>query len=149
MCDRSVYQGIGDRSTLNAFTRRDVIIVIFVCVLLCGLAWPFINRTRRVRAYVDCSANLKFIGFGVREFANDHGDLAPWNISTNQGGTLEFGILGEQTFRHFQVLSNYINQWHFLICPQDTRKIANNWEDLGNTNISYRSEERRVGKECR
>jgi prepilin-type processing-associated H-X9-DG protein len=111
--------------------------VALVSVLLGGLLWAFVSPTRRVRSYLSCSQNLKQFGLATRLFADDHRNLPPWEFSTNEGGTLEFRMSGEQTFRHFQAQSNYIIAWPILVCPQDTRKAAKNWENLANTNVSY------------
>ncbi|HEV2391227.1 MAG TPA: hypothetical protein VG146_02575, partial [Verrucomicrobiae bacterium] len=39
--------------------------------------------------------------------------------------------------RHFQVQSNYVTAWVVLLCPQDNRDAASNWQSLSNANVSY------------
>src|SRR6266700_1713055 len=85
-------------------------------------SWP-----RRQR--VNCVNNLKQIGLSFRTWALDNGDLHPFNLSTNSGGTMEERALGPDGFDvnsylHFQVMSNDLTTPLILVCPQDTTKKA-------------------------
>jgi prepilin-type processing-associated H-X9-DG protein len=126
------------RSRLHhGFTRTEVLVLVLMLAMLAGLAWAFAGSARRIRRHITCSQNLKEIGLAVPDFARDHGDHAAWEMSTNNGGSLEYGRSGAQTFRHFQVQSNYILDCLLLSCPQDNRDVAASWESLSNTNVSY------------
>lgn len=136
-------RGIGNASLVSrlrlrgGFTRTEVLVVVLVLILFTCLAGVFVDSGRRVRHHLTCSQNLKQIGLAVPDFARDHGDRVAWQISTNDGGSLEYGLSGAQTFRHFQVQSHYIIAWIVLLCPQDNRDAAANWRSLSNANVSY------------
>jgi prepilin-type N-terminal cleavage/methylation domain-containing protein/prepilin-type processing-associated H-X9-DG protein len=128
----------GSRPKLHqAFTLIEVLVVVLVLLLFAGLAWAFVGSARHVHHHLTCSQNLKEIGLAVPDFARDHGNRVGWQISTNEGGSLEYGLSGAQTFRHFQVQSHYINACIILLCPQDNRDAAANWGSLSNANVSY------------
>jgi len=105
--------------------------------VLVALAMLFALPSRRVRHHLTCLQNLGQLGLSIADFAQDHAKRTSWEISTNDGGTLEYCLSGEQTFRHFQLQSNYITAWVVVLCPQDDRVAATNWESLSNANVSY------------
>lgn len=120
----------------SGFTKTDALVLIAVCVVAAMILPAYLRPARRVGSRLTCSINLKEVACAANIFAMDHNGY-PWRVSTNHGGTLEFSHVGEQTFRHFQVLSNEVYTTRGLVCPQDTRKAAARWEELANTNISY------------
>jgi prepilin-type processing-associated H-X9-DG protein len=81
---------------------------------------------------------LKTVGLGLRIYSNDHEDRFPWQVSTNDGGSLEYALTGE-VFRHFQAASNEIGMTKYLLCPSDTTRLPalNFAPALGNSNLSY------------
>lgn len=120
----------------SAFTRIEFVVVIGVCVLMCFVVLETLRPARHISSRLTCSVNLKQFAFAAQMFKDAHAGY-PWEVSTNHGGTEEFAVLNEQTFRHFQTLSNDIYVTLGLICPQDIRQAATNWGNLVNTNLSY------------
>lgn len=122
----------------SAFTRTELLIVVLVCCALGGilLASGFF-RSRRTVSHLTCAMNLRQIGMAGKEFKESHDGLYPWELTTNNEGSLEFASSGGQAFRHFQCQSNFIVAQVVLVCPQDTRQAATNWATMSNTNVSY------------
>lgn len=92
-----------------------------------------------------CWANVTHeIGIGIRAWGIDHHNQYPFNVSTNEGGTLELCARDSEGFdsnawRHFQVLSNELGDPTFLVCPNDHKhKPARDFQSLGPENVSYR-----------
>lgn len=131
----------------NSFPWPTAVIVLcaLVAVLIVWLVNPdFGDRDKARKQEINCVNNLKHIGLAFRQWALDNGDRFPFNVATNEGGTLEWCALdGEgfdaSAFRHFQVLSNELNTPLVLICPKDTgRKPANDFVSLLPENVKYR-----------
>ena len=121
----------------SGFTRVELLVLVVICVVILFILLPGLLRpARHVSSQLTCSVNLRQFAFASQMFERGHAGY-PWMVSTNQGGTEEFDFLGEETFRHFQVLSNDIYVTIGLICPQDARLAATNWGSLVNTNVSY------------
>lgn len=118
------------------FTKLELVVVLFVCCLLAVLLLAYLRTPRQISSRLTCSLNLKQIGFAARLFSQNHGGY-PWAVSTNNGGTHEFNAMGEQTFRHLQVLSNDIYVTVGIVCPQDVRLPAPHWGIMANANVSY------------
>ncbi len=108
-----------------------------VCIILFLILFASLRPARNFSSKLTCTLNLKQFAIAAKMFDDAHAGYS-WDISTNFGGTEEFGELSELTFRHFQVLSNDIYYTLGVICPQDSqRQAATNWGVIANTNISY------------
>ena len=91
-----------------------------------------------------CLSCLAQAGLGARLWAGDNGDRFPFEVTTNQGGTMEFRAIGPDgydtnAFLHFQVMSNELVLPAILVCPGDIfRNAATNFESLRPENVTYR-----------
>lgn len=134
-------------NTESSFPWPTAVIVLcaLVAVLIVSLVNPdFSNRNGPRKQEITCVNNLKHIGLAFRQWALDNGDRFPFNVVTNEGGTLEWCALDREgfdtsAFRHFQVLSNELNTPFILICPKDKgRKPAKDFGSLLAGNVTYR-----------
>jgi hypothetical protein len=122
----------------------------FVAIWLLAVIGLYIqwhrNQVRRgpVAQQITCINNLKQVGLAFRQWALDYGDRFPFNVSTNEGGTLELCAPDKDGFdasaaRHFQVMSNELNTPRILVCPKDKgRKPAKEFASLLPANVTYR-----------
>ena len=108
-------------------------------MLLVGVLLPAMNRNHRRNSSDTRDVNhLKQLGLAGRIFATDNDDRFPWDVSTNSGGTMQYKLDPAFAYRHFQAMSNELNDPRILHCPADRqRQWATNWTSLRNTNISY------------
>jgi hypothetical protein len=91
---------------------------------------------------VTCSSNMKDITLGLRVWAEAHSNQFVFNVSTNQGGTKEQCLIGNDGFDlnpaiHFREMTNGYIIPGLLICPGESRPRATNMQSLLATNISY------------
>ncbi len=128
----------------GAFTLLELLLVITIIAILAGLLLPAIQKAKGRARRVQCVNNLKEMGVAFHSFAHDHDGKFPMQVPTNAGGSLEFlraatNALGSTyfAFRHFQALSNDLVTPRILICPADTRAVADNFRDLKNDQVSY------------
>jgi prepilin-type N-terminal cleavage/methylation domain-containing protein/prepilin-type processing-associated H-X9-DG protein len=127
------------KRALGGYENRGLTIVeVLVVIATLGiiamiiLARPPHDRSIRI----NCTSNLKQVGIAFRVWEGDNGDHYPMTISTKKDGTMEYAG-GSNFFRHFQVMSNELNNPIVLICPQDSRKPADDFTNMSNANISY------------
>ena len=92
---------------------------------------------------VDCQNNLRQIGLSFKVWALEHNDQFPFNVSTNQGGTLELCKPGPDGFdanavAHFRIISKELSTPTFLVCTKDhVKHAAPDFDSLQPDNITY------------
>jgi prepilin-type N-terminal cleavage/methylation domain-containing protein/prepilin-type processing-associated H-X9-DG protein len=128
----------------RGFTLIELLVVMTIIILLAALLLPALGRAGAKGRQIHCLGNLKQIGAGFHLFANDHGDRFPMQVSTNEGGALEFNQFAPDvaglftwTFRNFQVLSNELITPQLLVCRADHRPAASSFATLTDRQVSY------------
>ena len=132
------------RNHAAAFTLLELLVVISIIAILAALLLPALAKTKAKANRISCLNNLKQIGAASHLFANEHGDKFAVEVSTNQGGSLEYNRsvanvagLFVYSFRNFQVLSNELVTPKILVCRSDKRPAATNFATLRDVNVSY------------
>jgi hypothetical protein len=96
-----------------------------------------------VATYQPCLDNLKQISHAFESWAADHKGKFPFDVSTNEGGTLEWcsrgpGQFDQSSFLIFKQMSNVLGSPQILVCPADwLAKPADGFQNLQRTNVSY------------
>jgi type II secretory pathway pseudopilin PulG len=121
-------------------TLIEVVVVFAFVLLLAFLVMSGVPSTgdKRKAMRASCQNNLKQIGIAFRTWASDHNGKYPMDVSTNNGGSMEW-LAGGNMFKHFQVMSNELNNPKILLCPSDDRDLPANYDfaNLRNNNLSY------------
>jgi len=130
------------RNSTAAFTLLELLVVISIIVILAALLLPALAKTKAKANQIACLNNLKQIGAAAHMFAHEHGDKFPVQVSTNQGGSLEYNqtagpVVFSRSFHNFQVMSNELGTPKILVCQSDKRAIATNFITLKDENVSY------------
>jgi prepilin-type processing-associated H-X9-DG protein len=129
-------KSISRRFNQSAFTLVALLVIVAVLALLAAMLLPALAKAKTKSTSINCVNNLKQCGLAFRIWEGDNGDKLPMDVPLAKGGTKEFDT-GADTFRHFQVMSNELSTPKILICPADTRSVADNFARLKNQNVSY------------
>lgn len=124
----------------QAFTLTEVLVVLAVLAVLMGSALPALMRAKLKAERISCVGNLKNIGLAFRIFATDNTNTFPFQLSTNQGGTLEWTRVPSQAWRHFVAISNELSIPRIVHCYSDRerRAVARDWlRFTNNESLSY------------
>ncbi|HSY43496.1 MAG TPA: type II secretion system protein, partial [Candidatus Acidoferrum sp.] len=108
----------------KAFTLVELLVVIAIIGILASLLLPVLHQGQARAQRIWCESNLKQIGLAYHTFANDHSGKFPSEVSTNEGGSLEYiesglnlpGWTFFTTFHTFQSLSNELVKTEILTC---------------------------------
>jgi len=116
---------------------------LFYTLLVAALVIPTMRQARGGHSMGGCSSQMRQIGLAMRVWGVDHDDQFPFNVSTNQGGTLELcdrspNGFDRNAFLHFRVISNELGKASLLVCPQDhSKRAAPDFLDLASDNVTY------------
>ena len=141
---KTANQGSQARQGNRAYTLVELLCSIGIAVLMAAMLMPALNKGYAKAQRIYCVNNLHQTGLAFHSFALAHQDRFPMQVSTNDGGSMEFlqaanAMTGEFYFsyRHFAALSNELGVAKVLNCPTDTRHPATNFAGLQNDNLSY------------
>jgi prepilin-type N-terminal cleavage/methylation domain-containing protein/prepilin-type processing-associated H-X9-DG protein len=127
-------------SGLTLIELLVVLVVLTVLTLVFFLPPDHNQKAVKARAQrIQCVNNLKSIGVAFRVAPRSDSDRYTTQMSTNQGGSLEFAS-GPNAFRHFQVMSNELGTPRLLFCPSDAQRQQmwpTNFDLISNSNLSY------------
>ncbi len=134
-----VHRGTG------AFTLVELLTVIAIIGILAALLMPALEQAKARARRIQCVGNQKEIGLALHLFANDHSGKFPTQVSTNDGGSLEFVTAGYHihgpfyfSFQHFRPLAGTLGTPKLLACPADLERWAGtNFIQFNNRNLSY------------
>jgi len=132
------------RTPNRAFTLIELLLVVTIIAILASLLLPVTGKAKAKAKRIDCLSHLKQMGVAFHSFSHDHGDRFPMQVSTNNGGSMEFVQAGNAfnsdfyfAYRHLQAISNELGDTKLLICAADDRSPAADFATMNNSNVSY------------
>jgi prepilin-type processing-associated H-X9-DG protein len=121
----------GDTSAL------DLLVMLIAAVIVAMVGLSYFARAHAMSGQLNCVNQMKQIGLSFRLWSGDNGDKFPMQVSTNNGGTMEY-VRSGLVFPHFMVMSNELGTPKALVCPKDSgRTSATNFAALRDANVSY------------
>jgi competence protein ComGC len=132
---------MADRRRIEAFTRKELIVVIVVLVVLGLMLPPAIERQKQKSRSIACICKLLNLWTAYRIWSNDHGDHFPANTPITNGGWSDLLYRTNAStycWTNYVTMANELGQSPFiLLCPDDERTTVSTFSELSNTNISY------------
>jgi hypothetical protein len=115
---------------------------VLISFLMLAMLFPAITKAKSRAQQINCVNNLKQVGLAFKIWALDNQDSFPFNVSTNNGGTLEWCApdadgFDKNAFRHLMAMSNELSTPKILVCPEDTKTPSIDWQTLAPSNVSY------------
>ena len=122
-----------------------MLVVIAIIGILAALLLPVLEQAKARAKRVECVSDLTEFGVAFHLFANDHGGKFPTQVSTNDGGSMEFAAAAYQipgafyfAFKFVRPLAGALGTPKVCACPADLeRPPATNFNQFSNSNLSY------------
>jgi prepilin-type processing-associated H-X9-DG protein/prepilin-type N-terminal cleavage/methylation domain-containing protein len=114
--------GIADlRLKLSAFSLIELLVVVAIIGIIAGLLLPALGRAKQSARQVQCLNRMRQIGFAIRLYAEDNGDLFPRSQhSAFTHGQLPWGrAIASQLSHHPLAWTNLLKTLYR--CPEDRR----------------------------
>jgi prepilin-type processing-associated H-X9-DG protein len=121
---------------LRGLTLIEVLVIIVIVAVLIGFLLP--AKVGGGPAHrITCYNNLKQTYLAMMNWGIDHDAKLPFQVSTNQGGSMEY-TRSKEIFRHFLAISNEIGSLKVLHCPADKERTrVDYFTNFNNQHISY------------
>ncbi|BCM88892.1 hypothetical protein IAD21_00734 [Abditibacteriota bacterium] len=100
----------------KAFTLIELLIVIAIIAILAAILFPVFARTRENARRASCQSNLKQIGLGMLQYAQDYDETYSGSYKNSPNGRIHWG----------ELIFPYTKSSQIYICPSNTSLMTNN-----------------------
>lgn len=105
----NVNHRIGKRVLGKGFTLIELLVVIAIIAILAAILFPVFARARENARRASCQSNLKQIGLGILQYAQDYDEKLPFT---------SFGAPGIPVVARWQDMTySYIKSEQIFVCP--------------------------------
>jgi prepilin-type N-terminal cleavage/methylation domain-containing protein/prepilin-type processing-associated H-X9-DG protein len=114
------------RLTKRAFTLIELLVVIAIIAILAAILFPVFARARENARRASCQSNMKQIGLGLMQYAQDYDNqLMVYNGGSRRGG---------ETPYYHEAIQPYVKSYQIFRCPSvktrdatDANVVNYNW----------------------
>lgn len=111
--------------TRKGFTLIELLVVIAIIAILAAILFPVFAKAREKARQTSCLSNLKQIGLGLMQYAQDYDERLPmtyYYIGASGASPLYWPI---------DVLQPYIKNWQLTVCPSKQIAPYATWRPAG------------------
>src|SRR5471032_1752630 len=109
----------GEVTRRKGFTLIELLVVIAIIAILAAILFPVFARARENARRASCQSNLKQIGLGMLQYAQDYDERIPFGVFAGYGNSLPDGIGWAGP------LYPYLKSAQIFVCPSDSTQPAN------------------------
>ena len=126
---------IKKRNGASAFTLIELLVVIAIIAILAAILFPVFAQAREKARQISCMSNMRQLGLGVAQFAQDHDEALPKAFFNDQAQA------GENWGNPYcwgweVVVYPYIKSKGVYKCPDDSTTGLQVYNQAGTTNDS-------------
>src|SRR6187431_712033 len=114
----STLRGIMHRFKKRGFTLIELLVVISIIAILAAILFPVFARARENARRASCQSNLRQIGLGLMQYAQDYDETLPTNAPGNGTSANDvFNYANSPITNWVTATQPYFKSWRVLICP--------------------------------
>ncbi len=121
---------IAKKSAKRAFTLIELLVVIAIIAILAAILFPVFGRARENARRSSCQSNLKQIGLGIMQYAQDYDETYPRGNGTGENGTWY-----QQNWT--RDVQPYLKSTQVMRCPSDPAPAFNPRMTWAGPQLSY------------
>jgi prepilin-type N-terminal cleavage/methylation domain-containing protein/prepilin-type processing-associated H-X9-DG protein len=109
----------GDHDRRQGFTLIELLVVIAIIAILAAILFPVFARARENARRASCMSNLKQIGLGFIQYAQDYDERLPTNQAntTQPNGPVGSASSVPKTFTWDEEIFPYVKSTQIFTCP--------------------------------
>ena len=102
---------------ISAFTLIELLVVIAIIAILAAILFPVFARARENARRSSCQSNLKQIGLGILQYAQDYDET----MVDTWYGTSAFGSNATTNYKWMDAIEPYVKSTQIFNCPSKSR----------------------------
>jgi prepilin-type N-terminal cleavage/methylation domain-containing protein/prepilin-type processing-associated H-X9-DG protein len=120
---KTQYSLTGRTKCRAGFTLIELLVVIAIIAILAAILFPVFSRARENARRASCQSNLKQIGLGIMQYAQDYDEKLPlpWYQTAP---AINVGLVTTDSVLWIDLLQPYVKSTQIFKCPSDSNA---NW----------------------
>ncbi|BCM93011.1 hypothetical protein IAD21_04898 [Abditibacteriota bacterium] len=111
----------------KAFTLIELLVVIAIIAILAAILFPVFARARENARRSSCQSNLKQIGLGLIQYAQDYDERLPFFFYGANGDASDPATVANARYKWMDAIFPYVKSEQIFACPSDANNSANKY----------------------
>ena len=115
------------RARFEGFTLIELLVVISIIALLAAILFPVFGRARENARRSSCQSNLKQIGLGILQYAQDNDEIMvpAWQEGDGTGDPWDATDSDIGNFKWMDLIQPYVKSEQIFNCPSARARLDN------------------------
>jgi prepilin-type N-terminal cleavage/methylation domain-containing protein/prepilin-type processing-associated H-X9-DG protein len=121
------------RAVKKGFTLIELLVVIAIIAILASILFPVFARARENARRASCQSNLKQIGLGILQYAQDYDEKNPLTYNRAPGSSQEWASTNVGDYKWMDAIFPYVKSEQIFVCPSSSNQRYQYYKNLPNS----------------